>query len=190
MRVKDESKLKAICDATVSLVNEIGFAAASVAKIAKKAEVSPATIYIYFENKEDLLVSTYVDIKKDMSEVILQDFNDQLPIRDILQNIWHRVFDYIMQNPDKFKFTEQFSNSPFADLVNKEEVNEFFAPVYVVLQQGVDQKIIKNVSFDILSAFIFFPIFTLANDRLCAAFTRTSSDIDQAFTLAWDAIKL
>ena len=63
MRQKDELKQDAIIHATVRLVNEIGFAASSVSKIAKAANVSPATIYIYYKNKEDLLVSTYISIK-------------------------------------------------------------------------------------------------------------------------------
>ncbi|MCK4754383.1 MAG: helix-turn-helix transcriptional regulator, partial [Calditrichia bacterium] len=64
MRVKDEFKQDALFNATVKLVNEIGFVAASVSKIAKEANVSPATIYIYYKNKDDLLVSTYIEIKK------------------------------------------------------------------------------------------------------------------------------
>ena len=64
MRVKDDIKQDALFEATVKLVNEIGFAASSVSKIAKEAGVSPATLYVYYKNKEDLLVSTYIEIKK------------------------------------------------------------------------------------------------------------------------------
>ena len=63
MRIKDENKQEAIRQATIKLVNEIGFASCSVSKIAKEADVSPATLYIYYKNKEDLIVSTYIDIK-------------------------------------------------------------------------------------------------------------------------------
>ena len=85
MRYRDEAKQNAVIEATVKLVNQIGFAATSTAKIAKEANVSSATIYIYYKNKEDLLVSTYVDIKKKMGEAFLKDFDDSLPIRDILK---------------------------------------------------------------------------------------------------------
>ena len=60
MRLQDENKKAAIFHATIKLVNEIGFASASIAKI---ANVSPATIYIYYKNKDDLLVSIFVDIQ-------------------------------------------------------------------------------------------------------------------------------
>ncbi|WP_094092917.1 TetR/AcrR family transcriptional regulator [Paenibacillus physcomitrellae] len=42
-------------------MNEIGFAETSISKIAKKAGVSAATIYIYYENKEDMLSKIYFE---------------------------------------------------------------------------------------------------------------------------------
>jgi AcrR family transcriptional regulator len=190
MRVKDEFKQDALFNATIKLVNEIGFAASSVSKIANEAKVSPATIYVYYENKEDLLVSTYVNIKQSVSKEILRNFNDSLPIRDILKNMWLNMFKYIDSYPDHIQFSEQFSNSPYSSLVNKSEVEKYFEPILNVLRRGVEQKIIKDVCHDILASFIFHPIITLSNQRTCKDFIRNEENIETAFTLAWDAIKL
>jgi len=54
------------------LTNELGFDGISISKIARKAKVSPATIYIYFENKEDLLTKIYRDIRSKMSQGALE----------------------------------------------------------------------------------------------------------------------
>ena len=81
MRTKDDEKVAALFEATVKLVNEIGFVSSSVSKIAKEASVSPATIYVYYKSKEDLLVSTYIEINLDLSKALLRDFNDKLPIK-------------------------------------------------------------------------------------------------------------
>ena len=190
MRVKDEYKQDALFNATVKLVNEIGFVSSSVSKIAKAANVSPATIYVYYENKEDLLVSTYVAIKHKMGRNLLKDFNSERPIRDIVRKIWMNTFRYISRNPEYFQFAEQFSNSPYSDLVNREELEKPFQPVMQIMQKGIDQKIIKDVNFDILTAFMFYPIYSLANKRLCKDFEKNEKNIEIAFNLAWDAIKL
>ena len=190
MRVKDDIKQKALFTATVKLVNETGFASSSVAKIAREAGISPATVYIYYKNKEDLLVSTFIDIKKDLIKALLVDFDDSLPIRDIIKEIWFKMFEYTHQNRANFQFTEQFSNSPYASLVDQRELDEMFMPVVQVVQRGIEQKIIKNVDFYILSAFIYYPIYTLANSRLPHNYQMSAENIDVAFTLAWDAIKL
>ncbi|MCF8260078.1 MAG: TetR/AcrR family transcriptional regulator [Melioribacteraceae bacterium] len=190
MRIKDEAKQSAIIDATVKLVNEIGFVSSSVSKIAKEANVSPATLYIYYKNKEDLLVSTYLEIKQRLSEEILSEFNQNAPIRDSLYKFWTNAFHFISQNNSYFQYTEQFANSPYSEKVNHEDVEKSFTPIYEVLQKGIEQKIIKNVSFEILSVFMFYPIMNLSNARLCKNITADSKTIEDAFQLAWDAIKL
>ena len=104
MRTKDEFKQDALFKATVKLVNEIGFVASSVSKIAKEANVSPATIYIYYKNKEDLLISIYINIKQEFSKAILKDFDDTQPIRDILKKFWFNAFNYTTKHPDYLEF--------------------------------------------------------------------------------------
>jgi AcrR family transcriptional regulator len=189
MRLKDEFKQKAIFKATVKLVNELGFVSSSVAKIAKEADVSPATIYVYYKNKDDLLASTYRAIKQDISAAILNDFDETLPIRDIFRNTWFNLFDYISTNREDFQFTEQFANSPYSDQVNRAEIEGYFEPLIRVLMRGIQQKIIKNVHQDIIGTFLFYPVMILTNSRLCQTFEPTHDNMDTAFGLAWDAIK-
>ena len=190
MRTKDDAKQEALFLATIKLVNEIGFVASSVAKIAKEAQVSPATLYIYFKNKEDLLVSTYLTIKHDMSSAVLEGLDDSLPIRDILAHVWQTMFTYIAANRDEFRFAEQFVNSPYSQLVDKGEIQKYFDPLIRVVQRGIREKIIKNVHFDILGAFIFYPVMILANPNICNGFELSDANVATAFQLAWDAIKL
>ena len=136
MRTPDDEKKEALFEATVKLVNAIGFVSSSVSKIAKEAGVSPATLYVYYKNKEDLLVSTYIDIKLDLSRAILRDFDESLPIRDIVKNVWLSMFDYISKNIEYYKFIEQFANSPYGDLVDHQIVEQYFTPIINVLEKG------------------------------------------------------
>jgi AcrR family transcriptional regulator len=190
MRTKCEEKQEALFEATVKLVNEIGFAASSVAKIAKEAKISAATLYIYYKNKEDLLISTYLAIKRHTSKAILKDFDARQPIRDILEKAWFNMFRYTMEHSCYFNFAEQFANSPYADLIDIEEVESYFEPIIQALHKGIDQKIVKNVSIDILKAFIYYPVVVLSNTRMCRDFKICEDSMKTAFGLAWDAIKL
>ena len=49
MRRRDDEKERRIKDAVIELMLEEGFHGTSISKIARKAEVSPATVYIYYE---------------------------------------------------------------------------------------------------------------------------------------------
>jgi TetR/AcrR family transcriptional regulator, fatty acid metabolism regulator protein len=52
-------KYNQIIDAAVYVIAENGYHAAQVSKIAKHAGVADGTIYLYFANKEDLLISIF-----------------------------------------------------------------------------------------------------------------------------------
>ena len=54
---KITDKKSALLNATLTLVNNHGFHNTPMSKIAKLAGVSPATIYLYFEHKQDLINS-------------------------------------------------------------------------------------------------------------------------------------
>lgn len=52
-------KYKQIIDAAVIVMAENGYHQAQVSKIAKQAGVADGTIYLYFKNKEDILISLF-----------------------------------------------------------------------------------------------------------------------------------
>ena len=58
---KDRPKYKQIIDAAVVVIAENGYHQAQVSKIAKQAGVADGTIYLYFKNKEDILISMFQD---------------------------------------------------------------------------------------------------------------------------------
>lgn len=59
MLASNRPKYRLIIDAAVDVIAEHGFHRAQVSKIAKQAGVADGTIYIYFKNKEDLLISVF-----------------------------------------------------------------------------------------------------------------------------------
>ena len=54
MRMKTEEKRQVIVDAAFEVFSEVGFAQASMSEIAARAGVSKATLYSYFESKEQM----------------------------------------------------------------------------------------------------------------------------------------
>ncbi|MGM8215546.1 TetR/AcrR family transcriptional regulator [Bacillaceae bacterium W0354] len=56
---KNKPKYKQILDAAVEVIAENGYHHSQVSKIAKVAGVADGTIYLYFKNKEDILISLF-----------------------------------------------------------------------------------------------------------------------------------
>ena len=62
-------KIKA---AVVTVVARNGIGATSVGEIAKLAQISAGTIYLHFENKDDMLQQVYLRIKQEFHFVLMQ----------------------------------------------------------------------------------------------------------------------
>jgi TetR/AcrR family fatty acid metabolism transcriptional regulator len=67
MRRKNSDKHQRILDAAIKVFAQKGFFQSKVAEIAREAGVADGTVYLYFKNKDDLLVSIF-EVK--MREVI------------------------------------------------------------------------------------------------------------------------
>jgi len=187
MRPRDLAKYDAITSATVHLINTLGFDGISISKIAKKANVSPATIYIYFKNKEDLFTKLYIDIREEMSQGALQGLQDDITTEQAFKSIWYNSFTYNLNHPEYLVFREKFEQTAMMENIKK---NEFEVYQYVrnLLQRGIDENTIKNYPLPILTAFAFIPVITLIKFHLSGIIKMDEEHIKQAYEIAWNAI--
>ncbi|MES2681476.1 MAG: TetR/AcrR family transcriptional regulator [Bacteroidota bacterium] len=120
MRIRDENKEAAIRKKAVEMIVNEGFDGLSMAKLAKAAGVSPATIYIYYKNREDLLHQLFNDSQKAFAEYGLRNFDPEATLEEGLWRQWKNRLEFILEHPIYFKFFEQFRNS---HLINHKNVN-------------------------------------------------------------------
>lgn len=100
------------------------------------------------------------------------------------------MFNYVSNNLEGYEYCEQFFNSPFSSLVDKQIMEREYLPIINVFHKGIEQKIIKNVDMNFLTAFIINPISLLANPRLSPGLKMNEDNLEIAFKMAWDVIKL
>jgi len=188
MRIRDIQKQKAVIDATIKVINEIGFASASISKIAKEAGVSVGTIYIYYKNKEDLVISVYYYVKEEMTAVLFKDINENSSVKQNLKNIWKNTINSGAKIPELITYSEQFSNSPFYDLVDSSKIYELTKPIIDIVNRGIDENILKQMSFEVFIAFFYVPANFLSNRKMCPGFEITKQNMDDTFILVWNTI--
>lgn len=84
MPKKTKDKYQAIIDAAIKVIAEHGYHNAQVARIAREAGVAEGTIYLYFQNKEDVLVSIF---KEKMGEYIALVRNELQKTKEPLEKL-------------------------------------------------------------------------------------------------------
>lgn len=95
---RQKPKYKQIIDAAVRVIAKNGYHASQVAKIAKEAGVADGTIYLYFKNKEDILVSVF---KEEMGQFIYRiqkQIEQQSTASNKLHALIHTHFTQLSEN--------------------------------------------------------------------------------------------
>lgn len=189
VRIRDGIKEQAVINATIKVVNEIGFASASISKIAREAGISVGTIYIYHKNKEDLIVSVYYVVKQKITDLLYRDFNEGKSVKENLKSLWDNTLKASDEIPNLLSYSEQFVNSPFYDLLDETQLYELAKPLIELQNQGIKEKVLKPLSFEEFIAFFIAPANFLSNRKMCVNFKMNQENREQTFELAWGTIK-
>ena len=168
---KTEKKNR-IIEAAVKVFAEKGFYLAKVSDVAKAANVADGTIYLYFKNKDDLLINLF----EQKMELILQRFKAYL--KDIIDPVekLHRFVDFyfILIKEDKdladvfqvelrqsAKFLKDYHNQKFLD---------FLSMIKSIIQEGMHNGFFRtDLNPDIVKIMIFGTVDEVARQWILGA---------------------
>lgn len=189
MKCKDDNKLINIFNATLELINESGLSGTSMSKIAKRANISSSTIYVYFENKEDLLLKLYLRVKNKMNFEMYKNIDESDSFEVVYKTVLKKFINFISNNKDYFLFMEQFQNSPIIQSISKEDTNEIVIPLNKLYSSGKKQGAIKDIDNNLLTIYTFYPAMQFVKDYFNGKVDLNEETIDQIVKLSWEAIK-
>jgi TetR/AcrR family fatty acid metabolism transcriptional regulator len=92
---QQKPKYKQIIDAAVIVIAENGYHHAQVSKIAKQAGVADGTIYLYFKNKEDILISLFQEKMGLFVEKIRQEIAGKSTSKEKLLTLIQKHFSML-----------------------------------------------------------------------------------------------
>jgi len=187
---KSQNKREALVRATIKLVNNNGFHAAPMSKIAKMAGISPGTIYLYFENKQNLINQVYVEVKASFSDFAFMDYEEHFSVEKGFEKIWKNIAIFKLKEVEEAMFLSQCDNTPMIDEASRKEGLKHLQPLLDLWVRGQNEGIIKQVSPYMLYAFSIYPIAFLMNMQQRDLYELSSTHVDEAYNMAWNSIKI
>jgi TetR/AcrR family transcriptional repressor of multidrug resistance operon len=112
MRTQDEQKKALVKEKALELLVKYGFEGFSMQKLAREAKISPATLYIYYTDKEDLIKTLGVDLGNRFAETTLAGFDAKMSLREGLKKQWQNRTRYLLENPMEANAWEVIRHSP------------------------------------------------------------------------------
>lgn len=168
MRPKSIEKEDAIRAVALQIIAEQGLENLSMQQLAKAANISPRTIYIKYENKEDLLVKLFIEeVLGAYEKAVLQDFEETAGFEQGVKKIWQNTFRFFKKNRHAFVLMEYGKSSPLLNKAFREKgiaEGQYFAPVHRFLKRKVKEGRIISYPYQVQRALLFAPLFDLLHE--------------------------
>lgn len=194
MRTRDESKETCIKMKAMEMIVTEGFDGLSMQKLAKAANVSPATIYIYWKNREDLLNQLFHEVQGTFSDVAMEGFSPELSLREGLWLQWQNRLRFIKEYPVQFAFYEQFRHSP---LINRGDMkfSLFKENMKLFVSNAVQNEEMKQMPPEVYWSLAYAPFYSLVRchyqgkSMLSDCFELSDDVMHQTFEMVIKAFK-
>ena len=161
MRTRDENKIETIFRRTLEMIVKYGFDGFSMQKLARAAGVSPATIYIYFKSKEDLLLQLYQREKDRYFDYVLEGFDPRMDFATGLAAQWKRRAQFAIENQDIAHFMEHFTFTPLHLKSMKLHENRIGPVMSAFVHQAIENRELIPMPFEVYWSVAFAPLMNL-----------------------------
>lgn len=139
-------KYQKIIHAATKVFAEKGFYNAKVSDVAKEAQVADGTIYLYFKNKDDLLISIFEESMDTFTAVVLENMEKATDPVDKLKRFITLHLDLVRQHQDTFQVlqVELRQSSKFMKEYAGTKFREYLALISGILEDGIAQGYFKK----------------------------------------------
>jgi TetR/AcrR family fatty acid metabolism transcriptional regulator len=146
MKNKSNEKYYRIINAATKIFAKKGFFQAKVSEIAKEAKVADGTIYLYFENKDSILISLFEEQMKRVLDDMREGISKETDAVKKIERFALNHLKLIEQNKDvaeiiqvelrqSSKFMKEYKNEKFAEYLNL---------IGDIIQEGQEKGIFKK----------------------------------------------
>lgn len=193
MDAQREGKFDRILDAAIVAFAESGFYQCPVSKIAHLAGVAEGTIYLYFKNKEEVLIQIFQERMGAFIANMRWELSREETTEAHLRTIVRLHFSYMEQNRSLAIVTqlELRQSNPRIRLAINGPLMEYFHLIEGVIQQGIEREEVSETDPRVARQMIFGSLDEATTDWVLARNPRTlMSGVEPMLTLFEGALRL
>jgi len=155
---KTNGKYEAILRAAVKVFARSGFFNAKVADVAREAGVADGTVYLYFKNKDDILVSIFDHVMEEALALGRERLAEVADPVEKLKRIVHAHLDRIGRDRDLaivFQ-VELRSSTKFMEQFSATRVTEYLDMIRHVIEEGKKRGVFRRELNTTIAAKVLF----------------------------------
>lgn len=170
MAIQHESKSERILDGAINAFAESGFHQCPVSRIAQLAGVAEGTIYLYFKNKEEVLIRIFQERMGAFTTQMRLELAGEETIGAHLRTIVRTHFSYMEQNRPLAIVTqlELRQPNPRIRLAISGPLLEYYHLIEGVIKQGIEHDEILKTDLRVARQMIFGALDAVTTDWVMA----------------------
>lgn len=185
------NKREAILDATLTLLASKGFHGFSIKQVADHAGVAAGTVYLYFADREDLILQLQTVIIEKIAKHIFARHDQTQPLFMQYRQFCLSFWNLFKQEPEILLSKAQFDHLPPALLSEKyEHARQILHPLMMFLERGRQEFVLKDLPDEVLFSLAFESYFALARKSMLGLVKIDEAILEKIIAASWDAIAL
>ncbi len=154
VRIEDdkrrELKRKRIMQAALKVFSKKGYSPAALEEVAREAGIAKGTLYLYFQDKEDLFSSTILFVIDNLASFIQKNLDESMGPIETLERLAYSQLKFFSQNRDFFGLTQTIlSGNLLGDHKRlfeslKERIKDLTNFLTQVIEKGKDERLIRG----------------------------------------------
>ncbi|RZJ48789.1 MAG: TetR/AcrR family transcriptional regulator, partial [Flavobacterium sp.] len=164
-RVRDIDKEKLVIEKAIDQIVQDGFQGFSMNKLAKACNISVATLYIYYKDKDDLIQKIGATVALDFFANTIKNFSPDMSFEEGLWIQWVNRAEFTMKYPKNVAFFEIIKHSPHGEIIlnSTTKFSDFRMIMKQFIEKSLQNKELSYISFEVFWAVAYGPLYTLLN---------------------------
>jgi len=161
MRPRNTDKQELVQQKAIEMLVTDGFEGFSVNKLAKACEISVATLYIYYKDKDDLIIQIARQQAEKMTHEILRDFDPEMSLEEGLRIQWRNRYRHQMENPLTALLFEQLRSSTYQERVFSPLLASFKESMGRFMRNAVERGEMEKMPLEVFWSVAYAPLYNL-----------------------------
>jgi AcrR family transcriptional regulator len=188
-RHKDPEKVNSIFKATLDIASSSGKGDFTMADVAKKADIAAGTIYLYFENKEDLLNKLFLHLSEILFDANYKSISESDNFFSTFRTFWYNHFNFCIEKPAVCNYLENYGNNEFLTDQTRSAANNLAQRFLKQLQSAQTQFLIKNITPEIILTSLLSSSLSITRYIRSNNIRPTERELEDYFEMAWNSIR-
>lgn len=161
MRTRNTNKEALVKEKAIELLVKEGFDGFSMSKLAKASGISVATLYIYYQDKDDLIKKIGIEIGEGFFEGALKNFSPDMPFAEGLRLQWDNRIAYSLGNKEAMQCWNALRHSPHNEYILQHAKANFKEVLGKFVHNAIASGQLVQLPFEVFWSIAYGPLYTL-----------------------------